>query len=123
MKKYSSLLRQMYEGRFRNLLYGIYNAIDSDGFVKEISAVDKQDYGMDDFHFFNFVLHEDTRNAIKGNDNDSVSLQMLKGFKYYVEHELQDGISAHCRIYILKDYGTMVAVKPKNFSLDNLKKE
>ena len=109
------LLRQLYEKPFRKILFGIYNAIDDDGIVREISAIDNTEYGIDDFQFLNFDISDDARLAIKNNTYNSIN-RIMDDFKYYVENKLQENVSAHCRIYKLREYGALVAVKPCTYS-------
>lgn len=112
----NDLLKQLYEKPFRKMIFGIYNIIDDDGFVKEISSVDKKQYCIDDFHFLNFDISDDARIVIKNGTNNKIS-EVFDSFKHYVENKLQTGISAHCRIYKLKEYGALVAVKPCTYNL------
>lgn len=121
MDTLNNLKEQLFKGLFKDMLFSIYNKIDDDGFVKEISAIDNKNYGIDDFHYLYFIIQQETKDAIKFGGIKNRINGMLNNFKYYVEHELQKGEYAHCRIYILKDYGSLIAVKPRNFALPRIK--
>lgn len=120
MDTLNNLKEQLFKEPFKDMLFSIYNKIDDDGFVKEIGAIDKKDYGIDDFHYLYFTIQQETKDAIKFGGNGNRINRMLNNFKYYVEHELQAETYARCRIYILKDYGSLIAVKPRNFTFPHI---
>lgn len=113
-----NLLEQLFTKPFRNLLFTVYNHIEDDGFVIEASNQDKENYGMDDFEFMKFDVSDDEKKAIKNKKSDI--MHILNDFKYEVERERQP-LFAHCRIYIMKDLGSVIAVKTKNFDVSELK--
>ena len=85
VNRYDELLRQLYEKDFVNLRYTVFNFIDSDGYVNEISALNKAHYGIDDFEFIVFdISDEDKKDVI---DNKS---------KYTLD-EIESKLSVICR--------------------------
>lgn len=104
------LKEQLNTKQFRNMLFTAYNVIVDDGFVAEASNFLKRNCDMDDFEFVKFDISEDDKKAIKRNDEEIINT--INEFKTYVERELQKGFSA-CRVYTLKDVGSVIAVRLK----------
>lgn len=115
MEKYDDLISQLYAGNFKNATFGIFNFIDGEGFVDEVCSKDKEKYGIDDFEYLKFDISEKQKNGIKFSKKEFV--QYFKSFKSYVENELQKDSISKLRIYLIKESGSLIAVKLKNFSL------
>ena len=112
------LLNQLYTREFKRLLFTVYNLIEDDGFVIEASNNNKRDYDMEDFEFFKFDISDEDKKAIKSKKKDILNL--LNDFKYMVEKEKQPQF-AYCRIYVMKDLGSVIAVKTKDFDVKQLR--
>lgn len=112
------LWNQLLTKPFRGLLFTVYNLIDDEGFVVEARNNDKKDYDMEDFEFLNFDISAEDKKAIKNKKSDI--LNVLNDFKYEVEKQKQKSF-AYCRIYIMKDLGSVIAVKLKSFDVAKLK--
>ena len=113
MGRYDTLLQQLYEKDFNELRFTVYNFIENDGYVNEISAIHKLKYGIDDFEFIVFDIPEDDRNAIK--HGNALVIQRYRVFKQYIEKECQE--VPNCAIFIMKELGLVIAVKLKTFNI------
>lgn len=115
--RYGDLLQQLYDKDFNNLRFTVYNFIENDGYVNEISAAHGEKYGIDDFEFIVFDISDEDKKAIKcGN---TVVIQKYKAFKYYIEKECQ--AIPNCAIFIMKEFGIVIAVKLKYYNLGKMK--
>ena len=117
VNRYDELLRQLYEKDFVNLRYTVFNFIDSDGYVNEISALNKAHYGIDDFEFMVFDISDEDKKAIK--NGNAFIIQKYRTFKHYIEKECQE--VPNCAIFIMKDLGIVIAVKLKYYNLGKIK--
>ena len=117
INRYDELLQQLYEKDFNDLRFTVYNFIENDGYVNEISAAHGQKYGIDDFGFIVFDIPDDDKKAIKS--GNAVTIQRYKAFKYYIEKECQD--IPNCAIFIMKELGVVIAVKLKYYNLGKMK--
>lgn len=116
MGRYDSLLRQLYDKEFVDLRFTVYNYIESDGYVNEISAAHGKKYDIDDFEFIVFDLSDEERKAIRlGN---ALVIQKYRAFKHYIENECQE--VPNCGIFIMRDLGIVVAVKLKYYNLGKM---
>lgn len=119
VKRYDTLLSQLYNKHYVDLKFTVYNFIENDGYVNEISAVHNQKYDIDDFEFIVFDLPEDDSKAIK--NSNAFVIQKYRTFKHYIEKECQT--IPNCSIFILKDLGIVVAVKLKTFDIKQLEEK
>lgn len=115
--KYDELIDQLYNRDFNNMRFSVYNFIDDDGYVNEISALKGEKYGIEDFSFMVFEISDEDKKSIKS--GDSAILQKYKDFKHYIEKECQK--IPQLGIFIMKDLGVVVAVKLKLFDLGKMK--
>ena len=116
--KYDELIRQLYERDFSDMRFSVFNFIDEDGYVNEISALDNEKYGIEDFSFMIFDISDNDKNKIKL--SDAATLMKYKEFKYYVEKECQK--KPKLSIFIMKDIGVVIAVKLKTYDLSDFSK-
>ena len=112
------LYKQLFENQSRELLFTVFNLIEDDGFVIEANNQDKTQYDMDDFDFIKFDISDDDKKAIKCKKSDV--LNVLNDFKYEIERVKQKSFP-YCRIYVMKDLGSVIAVKLKLFDVAKLK--
>lgn len=105
------LYEQLYTKPFRSLLFTVYNLIEDEGFVAEASNELKRTCDIDDFEFMKFDISADDMKLIKNKDPESIN--SILSLKRYIEKEKQKGF-AFCRIYIVKDIGSVIAVRLKN---------
>lgn len=112
------LYKQLFGKPFRGLLFTVFNLIEDDGFVIEANNHDKTQYDMEDFDFIKFDISDDDKKAIKCKKSDILSI--LNDFKYEVEKQKQKAFP-YCRIYVMKDLGSVIAVKLKPFDVAKLK--
>ncbi len=113
---YKGLFEQFKEKEFRPLRFTVYNFIENDGYVAEISGLKGQQLGMDDFVYFAFDIPEEDKNGIK-NGNANV-IQKYSSFSYHIEHSCQE--IPECMVFIMKDLGIVIAVKTIDFDIKNL---
>ena len=117
VNRYDELLQQLYRKEFNNLRFTVYNFIDSDGYINEISAAHGEKYGIDDFEFIVFDISDEDKKAIK--NGNAVTIQRYKAFKYYIEKECQT--VPNCAIFIMKELGIVIAVKLKHYDIGKMK--
>lgn len=116
MGRYDNLLQQLYDKEFSDLRFTVYNFIESDGYVDEISAINGKKYDIDDFGFIVFDIPEDDKKGIKcGN---AVTIQKYRVFKHYIENECQN--KPECAIFIMKELGIVIAVKLKSYNINKM---
>lgn len=113
----NELMEQLFNKPFKKMLFTPYNLIEDEGFVIEASNNDKKSYDMDDFEYLQFTLSDEDKKAIKAKKKDILSI--FNDFKFEIEKTLQPKF-AYCRIYVMKDIGTAIAVKVKDFDIKNL---
>jgi len=114
---YADLLKQIKEKEFKPLRFTIYNFIENDGYVAEISCLKGKRLGMDDFEYISFDLNDDDKTAIRA-ENDSV-INKYNMFSYYIEHNCQK--IPECMVFVMKDLGVVICVKLKDFDVKTLK--
>ena len=115
--KYTELTEQVLNKEYKTINFAIYNHIDDDGWLKELSAHNGVDYGIDDLEYTLLTISDEDKSGIK--NNLSPVIQKYKLFKRYVEHELQD--FHNIGVFIMNEYGCVVVVKPIGHSVDCLK--
>lgn len=116
MKNYNKMFAQLHNKHFVNLKFTVYNFIENDGFVNEISALHNKKYDIGDFEFFMFDIPEDDKKAIKS--GNAFVIQKYRTFKHYIENECQT--VPDCSIFIMKEFGIVIAVKLKEFNIKKL---
>ncbi len=116
MSKYDELIEQLYDGSFRDMMFTVYNFIDNDGYVREMSAIRNEKMGIEDFSFMMFDIPASDKTAIKSNNRETI--QKYNDFKYYIEKECQKILQIG--IFVMKEFGVVIAVKPKHFDLSSI---
>ena len=117
MELYEKLLEQLKNASFRDMLFTVFNFIEEDGFVREISSRDNINYSIDDFEFYSFKIEDTQKKALKARRKNQY-IELLD-FKYYIEKELQKGVP-NVGIFLMNENGAMVAVKLKEYNIDKL---
>lgn len=112
-KRYNSLLKQIVDNEYSPLKYTVFNFIDNDGYVSEISALNNKKYDIDGFEFMVFDIPEEHRSDIKS--GNAVTIQKYRVFKQYVEKDCQK--IPNCSVFILKDLGIVICVKVKEYDV------
>lgn len=113
---YKELFEQLKNREFRPLRFTVYNFIENDGYVAEISGLKGKKLGIDDFEYLAFDIPDEDKCGIKAN-NSSV-IQKYNSFSYYIEHLCQK--SPECMVFVMKDLGIVFAVKTNDFDINNL---
>lgn len=116
MNGYEHLEDVLVNGVYRPMNFTIFNFISEDGYVREVSAIDRVRYDVDDFEYFILPLDEEDRNNIKSDESETI--EKYEKFKWHIEKECQK--SVHCGVFIMKDLGIVVSVKPKTYSIGRL---
>ena len=114
--RYDELLKQLYDKDFVDLMFTVYNFIENDGYVAEISSAHGKKFDIDDFEFIVFDIPQEDKKAIK--NGNALVIQRYQSFKYYIEKECQE--VPNCAIFIMKDLGIVIAVKLKYYNLGKM---
>lgn len=115
MEKYVDLLKQINSVPFKNVTFSIFNYIDNEGFVDEVCGANKEKYGIDDFEYLKLVISEKEKNGIKFSNKEIVS--NFKNFKSYIENDLQEDSIPKMRVFLIKESGSLIVVRLKNFNI------
>lgn len=116
MEIFNELLEQLYNSPYKEISFSIFNFIENDGFIDELYCINKTKYGLDDFEFIKFKIDDKQRNGIKYSKREHT--RFFKAFKEYVEKELQLDVIPKLRIYLIKESGSLIAVKLKGYKLE-----
>lgn len=98
---------QLSSNNWKPLSFGIFNLIEEDGFIKEMEALLKKDFFIDDFKYLKVNVDAETKKGIKTNDLDI--MKNIKSFK----KEIEDSDSK-ARVYSVKSSGSLIVVKLNN---------
>ena len=112
---YEHLLEQLENTDFKPVTFGIFNFIEKEGFVVEASGVEKRNLDIDDFEYYKFNLTSEEVETIKISRKEG--LKSFTKFKKFIENTVQEN-DIKCKIYIIKDSGSLIAVKVKGFVLE-----
>lgn len=112
-----NLIQQLQDGNFKKLNFTIFNYLDDNGYIIEINNFYKKKHGIEDMQFMLFTINESEKKAIKNNRKEIMN--NIYDFKYDVERNFQKEF-AICRIYVIKELGIIIAVKPKLFDISSL---
>lgn len=115
MEKYVDLLKQINSVPFKNVTFSIFNYIDNEGFVDELCGANKEKYGIDDFEYLKLLISEKEKNGIKFSNKEIVS--NFKNFKSYIENDLQEDSIPKMRVFLIKESGSLIVVRLKNFNI------
>lgn len=96
--------------------FSIFNFIENDGFIDELFCADKTRYGIDDFEYIKFSIDDKQKSGIKYSKREYT--RYFKAFKEYVEKGLQETAIPRLRIYLIKESGSLIAVRLSSFRLD-----
>lgn len=114
---YTELIKQIKEKEYKPLRFTVYNFIEDDGYVTEISGLKGERFGIDDFEYISLDIPDEDRNAIRSENSNVINKYHM--FSYHVEHSCQD--VPECMVFVMNDLGLVIAVKLKNFDVKTLK--
>ena len=115
MKDYNFLIEQLYKMEYTPLRFTIYNFIENDGYVAEISGCKGQHYDIDDFEFFAFDIPDDDKFALRS--DDAATVVKYSNFAHTVKTAQE---TPECAVFIMKDFGLVIAVKLREFDINDL---
>lgn len=115
-EEYNELIEQLLNGNYKRANFTVYNFIENDGYVNELSAVIKYKFEKDDFEYLIFNIGDDKK-LIKKNDTEVIN--KYKSFKAYIEKDCQDIVKVG--IFIMEDIGVVFAVKPFMYDISKFK--
>lgn len=121
MEIFNELLEQLYSNPYKKVTFSIFNFIENDGFIDELFCINKTKYGIDDFDYIKFSIDDKQRNGIKYSKREYT--KYFKAFKEYVETELQQTHIPRLKIYLIKESGSLIAVKLSSFVLEKTPEE
>lgn len=114
---HDDLLSQLKEMPFGRTPFTVYNFADEDGWVTELSALNKVCvYDFDDLETLKFVIPADDVEYLKMNRRSTVDF--YNKFKKRVENELQT--TPNVAVFVIKDVGGVFAVKPKEYDITQI---
>lgn len=114
---HDDLLSQLKEMPFGRTPFTVYNFADDDGWVTELSALNKVCvYDFDDLETLKFVIPADDVEYLKMNRRSTVDF--YNKFKKRVENELQK--IPNVAVFVIKDVGGVFAVKPKEYDVTQI---
>lgn len=113
---YKELLEQIKTREFSPLRFTIYNFIENDGYIAEISGLKGERFGIDDFEYLALDIPDDDKNEIRAENANVIT--KYNSFSYYVEHNCEK--IPECMVFVMKDLGIVIAVKLKDFDVKNL---
>ena len=116
---YAGLLKQIKEKEYKPLRFTIYNFIENDGYVAELSGLKGKRFDIDDFEYISLDIDNEDKVGIRS-DNTSI-INKYYMFSYYVEHTCQE--IPECMVFVMKDLGVVICVKLKDFDIKTLKEE
>lgn len=116
MEIFNELLEQIYSSPYKKVTFSIFNFIENDGFIDELFCADKTRYGIDDFEYIKFSIDDKQKSGIKYSKREYT--RYFKAFKEYVEKDLQETAISRLRIYLIKESGSLIAVRLSSFRLD-----
>ena len=109
-KNYVRYVEQLKNRPFRKMLFTIYNYIVEEGYIRNLihQGIDGD---IDELECLIFDLSDDERNNIKKGKTSK-----YYSFKKYIEEEIQNN-KVRMGIFVMKEYGALIAVKPINYTL------
>lgn len=111
------LLSQLREMPFGRTPFTVYNFADDDGWVTELSVLNKVSvYDFDDLETLKFTIPSDDVEYLKANRRSTV--EFYNSFKKLVENEMQS--IPNVAIFIIKDIGSVFAVKPIGYDVSKI---
>lgn len=114
---YDDLLSQLKEMPFGRTPFTVYNFADDDGWVTELSVLNKVGvYDFDDLETLKFTIPAEDVEYLKVNRRSTVDF--YNTFKKHVENEMQT--VSNVAIFVIKDIGGVFAVKPKGYDVGKI---
>lgn len=114
---HDDLLSQLREMPFGRTPFTVYNFADDDGWVKELSVLNKVSvYDFDDLETLRLIIPDEDCESLKMNRRSV--LDFYNGFKRLVEKEMQS--TPNVAIFIIRDIGSVFAVKPKGYDVEKI---
>ncbi len=114
MKYYDFFIEQVKSKQFKPLLYMVYNTIDDNGYVNEVSARDKCKYDIDDFEYIKLDINEKDIKGLKYNKR--LTIRKFKKLKFLIETNKDNSIP-NVYLDMINDLGFVFVVKLKKYSL------
>lgn len=116
LRNYEELIGELIENKFGRMYFTVYNFADEDGWVNEISSLNKKSYDFDDLEMMRFTLPIEDIEGLKNGEKQVIDKYNV--FKRVVENELQK--IPNVAIFIMSDIGGVFAVKPKDYNVIDL---
>lgn len=113
---YADLLGQMKEKEFGPLRFTIYNYIENEGYLAELSGHNGRRYDIDDLEYMVFDVPDEDKNAMRSENGDVIF--RYNSFAHHVSG-LCGGFS-ECGIFVMWELGIVFAVKPKGFDVKKI---
>jgi len=111
------LLSQLKERPFGRTPFTVYNFADEDGWVTELSVLNKVCvYDFDDLETLKFTIPTEDIERLKSNKRSTVDF--YTAFKKRVENDMQS--IPNVAVFVIKDIGGVFAVKPKGFDVNHI---
>lgn len=111
------MLLQLKNGVFGRTPFTVYNFADDDGWVRELSVLNKTDvYDFDDLETLKINIPIEDSDSLKMNRRSTI--EFYNAFKRLVENEMQP--VPNVAIFVIKDIGGVFAVKPKGFDVSSI---
>lgn len=110
------LIEQIKNKPFKPCLFTIYNNLENEGYIDELSNYLKIKLSIDDFEYITFDLPEKEKNGIIY--RVATIVNKYKEFKNYIEKDIQrENPISHCKLSIILDSGIVFLVKLKEYNL------
>lgn len=111
------LVEQLKVGTFGRTPFTVYNFADDDGWVTELSVLNRTAaYDFDDLETLKLDIPNEDSEYLRLNKRSTV--EFYNAFKRLVENEMQS--VPNVAIFVIKDIGGVFAVKPKGFDISNI---
>lgn len=115
MKDYKFLIDQLYNKEYTPLRFTIYNFIENDGYVAEISGCKGKHYDIDDFEFFAFDIPDEDKFALRSDDTGAFVKYSNFAHMVKVAQKIPE-----CAVFVMKELGIVFAVKLREFDINDL---
>lgn len=111
----NKLLEQIQNGEYRDLYFTTYNFLDENNWLLEQKSINGFDYDIDDLSFIKLNLGDNIENEVKF--SDVLLNRQLSRLKDIVVSSTENRMG----LFVMKDIGVLMAVKPKNYDISNVK--
>lgn len=110
LRSFNGLTQQLFENKFRNMLFSIYNFIEEEYYINSIKSLG-YDGDIDSLEFM--IL-----------DTNGVSHEELLLFRHYIEDEIQKGrVIVSIMFYPCKKGTISIVIKPKSVNIEDIIKK